>query len=52
LDIAGISGNTLSLPADSGFFDGIIEFDNVKTLSVTTNATGASAQLLTFAMVG
>jgi hypothetical protein len=49
---AKVNGNTLSLPNDSGFFDGIIEFANVKTLSVTTNADIAndSRQALTFAL--
>ncbi|HEY7089001.1 MAG TPA: FG-GAP-like repeat-containing protein, partial [Tepidisphaeraceae bacterium] len=52
LEVATVNGDTLTLPSSAGFFDGIIEFDNVKTLSITTNATGGSSQGLTFAMIG
>ncbi|HEY1628677.1 MAG TPA: hypothetical protein VGF52_02395 [Tepidisphaeraceae bacterium] len=49
------SGNTLSLPDDntSGFFDGILEFTNVSTLSITDNSDPAdtSSQSLTLSLL-
>jgi hypothetical protein len=53
LSAATVSGDTLSLPSDSGFYDGIIEFSNVQTLSVTDNSIpeDESRQELTFSTV-
>jgi hypothetical protein len=49
---ATVSGDTLSVPNDLNFHDGILKFSNVTTLSVTDNsdAEDFSSQGLTFSL--
>jgi hypothetical protein len=52
LDAAGVSGDTISLP-DGQFHQGILKFSGpVTTLSIRTDSTTGSGQVLTFAVTG